>query len=258
MDELQERGRRRLPAAWPFQVNLLQADGAPIAFHHPPQEGATGWADTSMLHVDAEKPELRLSLDGAHARLEPPERPLGLVRSANPVVRRRLHRRARQADGGRLHQERLRRLRAHPLLDDAGDALREPGRVRCTYYRWVSDYIGVIRRALNPRPRRSPPSPPQRVRRSRISRAPPGQIGARPSLRHGPSFPLVGKVSAKPTDGGRGAVLRLDRLAKRSAGGRPATKSSISCTNPTPDPFPQGGGEIGKRPSRPFGKFQSP
>ena len=42
-------------SSWPFQVNLLQFDGQPIA-SVVPQEGATGWADTTMLSVDAEHP----------------------------------------------------------------------------------------------------------------------------------------------------------------------------------------------------------
>ena len=41
--------------SWPFQVNLLQFEGAPIASTFP-QEGATGWADTTMMHVDAQHP----------------------------------------------------------------------------------------------------------------------------------------------------------------------------------------------------------
>jgi putative spermidine/putrescine transport system substrate-binding protein len=41
--------------SWPFQVNLLQAGGAPIASVIP-VEGATGWADTTMLHTDAPHP----------------------------------------------------------------------------------------------------------------------------------------------------------------------------------------------------------
>jgi putative spermidine/putrescine transport system substrate-binding protein len=40
---------------WPFQVNLLVADGQPVA-SVVPEEGATGWADTTMLHADAEHP----------------------------------------------------------------------------------------------------------------------------------------------------------------------------------------------------------
>jgi putative spermidine/putrescine transport system substrate-binding protein len=42
-------------SSWPFQVNLLRAGGAPIASVIP-QEGATGWADTTMMHVDAPHP----------------------------------------------------------------------------------------------------------------------------------------------------------------------------------------------------------
>ena len=42
-------------SSWPFQVNLLQAGGAPIASVIP-AEGATGWADTTMLHADAAHP----------------------------------------------------------------------------------------------------------------------------------------------------------------------------------------------------------
>ena len=41
--------------SWPFQVNTLVAAGSPIASTIP-QEGATGWADTTMMHVDAKHP----------------------------------------------------------------------------------------------------------------------------------------------------------------------------------------------------------
>ncbi len=42
-------------ASWPFQVNILQASGEPIASTIP-TEGATGWADTTMMHVNAPHP----------------------------------------------------------------------------------------------------------------------------------------------------------------------------------------------------------
>jgi putative spermidine/putrescine transport system substrate-binding protein len=42
-------------SSWPFQVNLLQFEGQPIASVFP-KEGATGWADTTMMHVDAPHP----------------------------------------------------------------------------------------------------------------------------------------------------------------------------------------------------------
>ena len=41
--------------SWPYQVNLLQASGQPIA-SVVPEEGATGWADTTMMHVNAPHP----------------------------------------------------------------------------------------------------------------------------------------------------------------------------------------------------------
>lgn len=42
-------------SSWPFQVNLLRAEGQPIASVIP-KEGATGWADTTMMHIDAPHP----------------------------------------------------------------------------------------------------------------------------------------------------------------------------------------------------------
>ncbi len=41
--------------SWPYQVNLLQADKQPIA-STVPEEGATGWADTTMMHAEAAHP----------------------------------------------------------------------------------------------------------------------------------------------------------------------------------------------------------
>jgi putative spermidine/putrescine transport system substrate-binding protein len=41
--------------SWPFQVNMLQLEKAPIASVIP-VEGATGWADTTMMHVNAPHP----------------------------------------------------------------------------------------------------------------------------------------------------------------------------------------------------------
>lgn len=41
--------------SWPFQVNTLVANGQPIA-SVVPKEGATGWADTTMMHAQASHP----------------------------------------------------------------------------------------------------------------------------------------------------------------------------------------------------------
>jgi putative spermidine/putrescine transport system substrate-binding protein len=42
-------------SSWPFQVNLLKSESKPVASTIP-SEGATGWADTTMMHVDAPHP----------------------------------------------------------------------------------------------------------------------------------------------------------------------------------------------------------
>ena len=42
-------------SSWPFQVNLLVAEKEPIASTIP-AEGATGWADTTMMHAEATHP----------------------------------------------------------------------------------------------------------------------------------------------------------------------------------------------------------
>jgi len=42
-------------SSWPFQVNILQFDGAPVASVIP-EEGATGWADTTMMATNAPHP----------------------------------------------------------------------------------------------------------------------------------------------------------------------------------------------------------
>ena len=41
--------------SWPFQVNLMQAEKQPIASTFP-EEGVTGWADTTMLHAESQHP----------------------------------------------------------------------------------------------------------------------------------------------------------------------------------------------------------
>jgi putative spermidine/putrescine transport system substrate-binding protein len=42
-------------SSWPFQVNFLRSEGKPIG-SVVPKEGATGWADTTMMHVNAKHP----------------------------------------------------------------------------------------------------------------------------------------------------------------------------------------------------------
>ena len=50
-----KNGDAVIGAAWPYQTNVLQADGVPVA-DTIPQEGATGWADSWMLSAKAKHP----------------------------------------------------------------------------------------------------------------------------------------------------------------------------------------------------------
>jgi len=127
--------------SWPFQVNLLQADGAPIASTIP-QEGATGWADTSMLHVDAENPNCAY-LWMEHTLASNLQSDLSVWFGANPVVPAACtDGRGKQTAEGCTRNgfddfERI-RFWTTPVTrcENQGECV--------PYYRWVSDYIGVI------------------------------------------------------------------------------------------------------------------
>jgi putative spermidine/putrescine transport system substrate-binding protein len=54
VDDFKNEGVVASPS-WPYQVNLLQLDKKPIAYVVP-EEGATGWSDTTMMHAEAPHP----------------------------------------------------------------------------------------------------------------------------------------------------------------------------------------------------------
>jgi putative spermidine/putrescine transport system substrate-binding protein len=128
-------------SSWPFQVNLLQAQKQPIA-STVPEEGATGWADTTMLHADAAHPNC------AYKWME---------HSVDPKV---------QGDLGAwfgIVPVALAACKGNALLTDTGCETNGLGNfdkihfwrtptAKCEtqgdacvpYYRWVSDYIAVL------------------------------------------------------------------------------------------------------------------
>ena len=127
--------------SWPFQVNLLKADGAPIASTFP-QEGVTGWADTSMMHAEAANPNCAYQwLE--HSLNSNLQSDLSLWFGANPSVP------AACADGSGMLTEEVCaqngsndfekvRFWQTPITKCASQGECVP------YYRWVSDYIAVI------------------------------------------------------------------------------------------------------------------
>jgi putative spermidine/putrescine transport system substrate-binding protein len=128
--------------SWPFQVNLLKAEGQPIASTIP-QEGATGWADTTMMHVDAANPTCSY-LWMEHSLSSNLQSDLAVWFGANPSVpaactdgRGVLDAAGCTANG--LDDFEKIRFWTTPVSNcSQGDGACVP------YYRWVSDYIGVI------------------------------------------------------------------------------------------------------------------
>ncbi len=128
--------------SWPFQVNLLKGEGLPIASTIP-QEGATGWADTSMLHVDAANPNCAyLWLE--HTLSSNLQSDLSVWFGANPAVPAACTdgRGMQTAEGctanGLDDFEKIRFWTTPVSNCSQGEGMCVP------YYRWVSDYIGVI------------------------------------------------------------------------------------------------------------------
>ena len=128
--------------SWPFQVGLLKSEGLPIASVIP-QEGATGWADTTMMHVDAANPNCAY-LWMEHSLASNLQSDLSVWFGANPAVL------AACTDGRGM--QTAEGCTANGL--DDFDKIRfwttpvsncAQGEGACVpYYRWVSDYIGVI------------------------------------------------------------------------------------------------------------------
>lgn len=140
MDDFKNEGMVA-SGTWPFQVNLLQADGAPVASVIP-QEGATGWADTTMMHSEAANPNCAY-LWIEHTLSSNLQSDLSVWFGANPVVPaactdgRGMQTQEGCTKNGFDDFERI-RFWTTPVTKCASQDECVP------YYRWVSDYIGVI------------------------------------------------------------------------------------------------------------------
>ncbi|WP_439502101.1 ABC transporter substrate-binding protein [Aminobacter ciceronei] len=127
--------------SWPFQVNLLGSEKQPVGSTIP-EEGATGWADTTMMHVEAANPNC------AYMWLEHSLNPklqgdLAAWFGSNPVVPAACKGNELLTDAG---------CKANGFEDFAKIKFWRTPVSKCAsqndqcvpYYRWVSDYIGVI------------------------------------------------------------------------------------------------------------------
>lgn len=127
--------------SWPFQVNLLQGDNAPVASTIP-QEGATGWADTTMMHVEAANPNCSY-MWMEHSLASNLQSDLSVWFGANPAVPAACTdgRGMQTAEGctmNGLDDFELIKFWTTPVSSCESQGECVP------YYRWVSDYIGVI------------------------------------------------------------------------------------------------------------------
>ncbi|MCY1125470.1 ABC transporter substrate-binding protein [Frigidibacter sp. RF13] len=128
--------------SWPFQVGLLAGEGQPVASTIP-EEGATGWADTTMLAADAKHPNCAYKWM-EHTLSSNLQSDLSVWFGSVPVTP------ASCTDGSGM--QTAEGCTANGL--DDFDKIRfwqtpvancSQGEGACVpYYRWVSDYIGVI------------------------------------------------------------------------------------------------------------------
>ncbi|NGN44139.1 ABC transporter substrate-binding protein [Mesorhizobium sp. CGMCC 1.15528] len=126
--------------SWPFQVNLLKAEKQPIASTIP-EEGATGWADTTMLHVDAANPNCAY-MWMEHSLSPKVQGDLAAWFGSNPAVPAACKGNELLTDEG---------CKTNGFEDFAKIKFWKTPVAKCgsqgecvPYYRWVSDYIGVI------------------------------------------------------------------------------------------------------------------
>jgi putative spermidine/putrescine transport system substrate-binding protein len=128
--------------SWPFQVNLLKSDKQPVASVFP-KEGVTGWADTTMMHVDAANPNCAYKWM-EHSLASNLQADLSVWFGANPSVP------AACTDGRGMQT-------AEGCTTNGFDNFEQvrfwtTPTSKCAsqndtcvpYYRWVSDYVGVI------------------------------------------------------------------------------------------------------------------
>ena len=126
--------------SWPFQVNLLKSEGLPIASTIP-EEGVTGWADTTMLHAEAENPTCAY-LWMEHSLSPKVQGDLAAWFGSNPAVPAACTGNALLGDEG---------CATNGFDDFDRVSFWQTPVSKCEsqgecvpYYRWVSDYIGVI------------------------------------------------------------------------------------------------------------------
>ncbi len=126
-------------SSWPFMVNVLKAGGAPVASVFP-KEGITGWADTTMMSADAAHPNCAY-MWMEHSISPKVQGDLSAWFGTVPSVPAACEGNALLGpDGcntnGYDRFEDIKFWRTPVTQCEQGECV--------PYYRWVSDYVGVI------------------------------------------------------------------------------------------------------------------
>ncbi|MBB4185433.1 ABC transporter substrate-binding protein [Sinorhizobium terangae] len=126
--------------SWPFQVNLMEAEKLPIASVIP-EEGVTGWADTTMLHADSAHPNCAY-MWMEHTLSPKVQGDVSAWFGANPSV-------GAACKGNELLTDAGCKTNGYEDFDKVKfwktPVTKCESQGECVpYHRWVSDYIGVI------------------------------------------------------------------------------------------------------------------
>jgi putative spermidine/putrescine transport system substrate-binding protein len=126
--------------SWPFQVNLLTAEKQPIASIFP-EEGTTGWADTTMLSADSAHPNCAY-MWMEHSLSPKVQGDVSAWFGANPSV-------GAACKGNALLTDEGCKTNGYDNFDKVKfwktPVAKCASQSECVpYHRWVSDYIGVI------------------------------------------------------------------------------------------------------------------
>ncbi len=127
-------------SSWGFQVNLLKSKNAPIS-SIVPKEGATGWADTTMMHAEAKHPNCAY-MWMEHSINKKLQGDLAAWFGSVPVVPEACSGNSLLGEkgcetNGIKEFDRIWFWRT-PVTNCSG------GRTCVPYYRWVTDYIAVL------------------------------------------------------------------------------------------------------------------
>ncbi|KQS75592.1 spermidine/putrescine ABC transporter substrate-binding protein [Rhizobium sp. Leaf384] len=126
--------------SWPFQVNLLTAEKQPIAAVFP-EEGTTGWADTTMLSSESAHPNCAY-MWMEHSLSPKVQGDVSAWFGANPSV-------GAACKGNALLTDEGCKTNGYDNFDKVKfwktPVAKCASQSECVpYHRWVSDYIGVI------------------------------------------------------------------------------------------------------------------